>query len=293
MLPILALLCAMVLWGSSFIAMKIALRGFHPINMTFLRMLVGSFCFLPFLPSMLRALNYRKGDWKLLVGMAVCEPCLYFVFEGYAVRETSAAQAGMIVATLPLMVAVSAWFVFKERLSRTTWLGFAVALAGVVWLSAGAVAAEEAPNPVLGNILELVAMACATVYTLCVRKLSSNYAPFFITAVQSWVGLIFFAPSLLIPGMGLPENIAQEPLMAVVYLGGCVTLGAYGCFNYGISRLGAGRAAVFSNLIPVFTLLMGVFILGESLTFQQYLASGLVLAGVVVGTVASCRGKSC
>ena len=65
--------------------------------------------------------------------MAICEPCLYFLFEARALQLTSASQAGMITAMLPLLVAILAWGWLKERISRQTLLGFMLAI-GPYWL---------------------------------------------------------------------------------------------------------------------------------------------------------------
>ncbi|GKT28956.1 DMT family transporter, partial [Aduncisulcus paluster] len=99
----------------------------------------------------------RKGDFRWLIFMAFCEPCMYFVFESQAITYTSASQAGMICSTLPLLMAVSARFILNEDLSRRTLTGFALAVCGGIWLSLASESTEHAPNPVLGNFLEFLA----------------------------------------------------------------------------------------------------------------------------------------
>lgn len=277
-----ALLLAMLLWSSSFIAMKIALTGFDPMVMIFGRMAIASVIFIAVWRRNFSGVRYRAGDWKLLGFMTMCEPCLYFVFEAYALEYTSASQAGMIVAMMPLSVAVAARFVLKEHMARSAWAGFCLAIAGVVWLSLGGQVTENAPNPMLGNALEVCAMLTATGYVISAKRLSSTYPPLFITAVQSLAGFVFFLPVLALPGVTLPTSLPLTPTLAVLYLGVCITLGAYGLYNYGVSRLPAGQTASYINLIPVLTLIMGRVVLGDELSPSQYLASLLVLAGVVL-----------
>ena len=137
-LPAFALLLAAVLWSSSFIALKIAFRAYDPMVVIFGRMLVASLCFLLVSKRVTQALHYRRGDYKLILFMAFCEPCLYFIFEAKAVQNTTASQAGMITTTLPLIVAVAAGLFLGERATRQTLLGFVVAIAGACWLSLGA-----------------------------------------------------------------------------------------------------------------------------------------------------------
>lgn len=277
--PVLALLAAALIWASSFIVMKAALRVFDPIFILAARMAVAALCLTPFL-RLLRTVRYQAGDWKLLAFIVICEPGFYFLFEANALRFTTASQAGMVVAMLPLMVGTAARAALKEPLSRIALAGLLLAVAGVVWLSAAGAAAEHAPHPVLGNFLEFLAMVCATGYMVAARRLMQRYSPHFITALQAVAGCVFYLPALALPGVALPASLPLWPSLGVLYLGSVVTLVAYGCYNFGNSRLPAAQASAFVNLIPVFTLLMGVTLLNETLTPSQLAASGLVLAGV-------------
>lgn len=277
-----SMLAATSLWASAFIAMKYVLESFHPITMVFLRMAVASaFCLLLF-PLARPRVNYRPDDWKWILAMVLCEPCFYFIFEAYALKYTSASQAGMLVATMPVFVGLGAWIVLKEKLAPIVWAGCAIAIIGVIWLNLGAVADQHAPRPVLGNTLELIAMLFGGGYAVCVRRLSANYSPVFLTSMQVWGGLIFFAPGLLLPGAGIPWDAPRAAWLAIIYLGLLMSFAAYSLYNFSLKRLPAGQVSVYLNLIPVFTLLMGMVILGERLTPMQYLASALVLGGVII-----------
>lgn len=284
--PHLALFAAMFVWSCSFIALKVGLSGMTPVEVMAGRMTVGTLIFLPCLPRLWRALR-EHGRVKALLVMVFCEPCLYFLFEIYALRYTSASQAGMVVAMLPLCVALAAWGILRERVQPRVLAGFTMALVGVIWLSLDAVTTDNAPHPVLGNFLEACAMCCATGYTISIKRLTSTYTPLQLTAFQSVAGMCFFVPMLLlpIPGQPLPLDMnlpSWAPMAAVVFLGAGVTLGGYGLYNYGLSRLPAGQASAYTNLIPVMTLFLGVFLLHEVFLPAQYVASALVVAGVLL-----------
>ncbi|MDO5484331.1 MAG: DMT family transporter [Desulfovibrionaceae bacterium] len=285
-LPHLALLLAMIVWSSSYIALRIALSGLSPVETMTGRMLTACIVFLPLWPALFRAIRHH-GQLKAILLMGLCEPCLYFLFETHALRLTTASQAGMVASLLPLMVAVAAWPLLGERIAARGWLGFVLAAAGVVWLSLAAAPAESAPAPLLGNGLEALAMLCAAFYTITARRLSHTYSPLQITAAQSGMGCIFFSLLLLWPGqtqhlsLGL-DLPAWAPWASVIYLGACVTFGGYGLYNFGVQRLNAAQAAAYINLIPVITLILGVGLLGEVFLPVQYLASALVIAGLVL-----------
>lgn len=274
------LVVAMALWGSAFIALKLAFSEIPPLWVIFARMALGSLVFL--LAWRWRGrLDYRAGDWKYLLGLVVCEPCLYFVFEAMALQNTSAAQAGMITALLPLLVAIGAYVFLREQTSRAAWAGFLLAVAGAVWISVSSVADVHGPAPLLGNFYEFLAMLCAMGYTLLLKFLSARYSAFFLTAMQAFVGTLFFLP-LAFLSAPLPTAISAQGLGAVLYLGVVVTVGAYGLYNFAVSRLPASQASAFVNLIPLFTLLFAVLLLGERLTGQQIIGAVLVFAGVAL-----------
>ena len=279
----LAAIASTVLWGGAYVAMKFALYSFHPMTMIFLLLVVASVAFLLLFPRIRQKQHYVKGDWRIFLALVLCEPLLYFTFEGYALSFTSASQAGMLSATLPVFVGFFGYTLLREKLSLMAWLGCVVAIGGAVWLSLGAVVDEHAPNPLLGNFLQVCGMVFAALYAICVRRLSRGYTPMFITAVQAWSGVFFFFPVLFLPGMGLPAGGASALSWAsIVYLGLGVSFGAYSLYGFSISRMPATQASMFMNLIPVFTLLFGMLILGERLTLEQCMASALVLGGVSI-----------
>lgn len=293
LLPHMALITAMAFWGSTFVALRIALTALTPLQTMAGRMLVASLVFLPLWPSFRREIR-ANGHLGALALMALCEPCLFFLCETNALRFTSASQAGMITSLLPLLVAVAAAAFLHEHAGSRMWGGFALAVGGVTWLTLAAVPDEKAANPLLGNLLEGLAMCCATGYTVLARRLSARYSALCITAAQALTGMIFFCLlALIIPEPRGAINLGRTfpawmPWACVLYLGGVVTFAGYGLYNFGVKRLSAGGAASYTNLIPVFALFFGVGLMGESLNPAQYGGVLLIVLGVLLS---QWRGK--
>ncbi len=278
-LPTLCLLLATFLWASSFIALKLAFVDYHPMVVIAGRMVVASLAFFFLLPRF-RKIRIRHQDFKLLGFMALCEPCLYFIFEALALKNTSASQASMITTMLPLLVAVASGIFLAERFSLQNIIGLGLAMAGAFGLSIGGDINEQAPSPLLGNLYEFLAMVCATAYTIAIKKLTSRYSPLFLTAVQAWVGALFFLPMLLLPQIHVPDNFILIPTAAIVYLGLAVTIVAYGSYNYALSAMDAGKASIYVNLIPLFTILLSWIVFKESFSLFQYCAGFVIFFGV-------------
>ncbi len=278
-LPVISLVVAMFIWGSSFIALKLAFQGYHPMVVIFGRMLIASLAFIPIIPRF-RKIRIRRHDIPLLLFMAFCEPCLYFLLEAMALINTSATQASVITTTLPLLITVASIIFLAERISRKVVLGLLIAMTGSLVLSIGSSVSEQAPNPLLGNFYEFLAMLCAAGYTICIRKLTYRYPPLFLTAVQAWIGCLFFAPIVALPSVPLPDSFLLTPVLAIIYMGIVVTIAAFGLYNYALSKMEAARAAIFINLIPIFTLILSRLTLGEKFTLLQLFASMLIFFGV-------------
>jgi drug/metabolite transporter (DMT)-like permease len=275
----LSLWIAVIIWSSSFIALKFAFQRFDPMVVIFGRMFIASLCFL-FVFKSLKKIDYRPGDWKLILFMGICEPGLYFIFEAMALTYTDASQAGMICALLPLLVATAAHFSLGERISKKTISGFSLAIIGAIILSAAATSTETAPNPALGNFLEFLAMVCATGQMISLKKLTPRYNPWFLTMIQAFIGTIFYFPLIFLPTTTMPTSIDPIGAITIIYLGTFVTIMAYGLYNYGMSKIPASQASAFINLIPIITLCFGWLLLNERLNWMQYAASAIVLAGV-------------
>ncbi|WP_413699610.1 DMT family transporter [Psychromonas sp. KJ10-10] len=125
----LCLLIATLLWGSSFVALKYSINSYDPIFVIFMRMFITLVISL-FLWRWIKRFEYQSGDWKYLLTMSLAEPCLYFLFEGYALQYTSASQAGVLVSSLPLIVAFLAYYLLQEKLTKAIMVGFTLCIGG-------------------------------------------------------------------------------------------------------------------------------------------------------------------
>lgn len=287
---ILFLLIAMLTWASSFIALKSAIGPLGPMSVVFGRMVIASLCFVYFIKQF-RSLSFTRHDIKYILLLTLFEPCFYFIFEAKALQLTTASQAGMITSMMPLMTAIAASFVLKEYLSKRIVIGSVLAVVGAIWLSLGAQSSENASNPLLGNFLEFCAMICGTWYAISVRYLSQKFSALFLTAIQAFVGTIFFFPLAVWEYFTLPMHLSLEVFGWLCYLGIVVTLGGYGMFNLALSRIEASKASVFVNLIPVFTVLLAYLFLNERLSQTEMLASFVIFGGIIISQLPNLNKK--
>jgi drug/metabolite transporter (DMT)-like permease len=250
------------------------------MTVIWLRMMIATIVFAPawfFVPKP----RYRRGDVKWLALITLLQPCLYYLAEGYAIRLTTSSAAGVISAIVPLLVAAGAWLFLREHLSLRSWIAIAISLAGVAMLSAGGHAQAKAPDPVLGNLLEVMAMVCAAGSMIALKHVSSRYDPWFLTGLQAAVGAVFFLPGALAGGTAGWAAASPLAWASIAYMGTFVSLAAYGLYNTAIVRMPASRAAMAINLVPAVALLSGWLLRAESLSPLQ-LAACVVIVGAVV-----------
>jgi drug/metabolite transporter (DMT)-like permease len=283
---ILSLIFAMFIWASSFIALKAAMEDLGPFTVIFFRMIFASLCFVYFIKDFIKY-DFSKKDIKFILLLALFEPCLYFVFESKALQLTSASQAGMITSLMPIITAMAAGYFLKEIISKQLIIGSLIAMSAAIWLSLQGSTSISSPNPLLGNFFELLAMACGAGYTITARYLSSKYSALFITAIQVFIGAIFFTPLFIYEYNTIPMNFTLNSFLWTIYLGVVVTLAGYGLYNYALTKIPASKAAVFIYLIPVFTLILAYFVLNEKLSFFEFVACFVIMFGVFVSEVSS------
>lgn len=284
LIAFLSLLLATTIWGSSFIALKLAINDLGPFSVIFFRMFIASLCFIYFVPKFFKY-SFTKKDIKLIILLATCEPFLYFIFEAKALQHTSAAQAGMIIALMPIITTIGATYFLKEKISKQFIIGAIIALIGAVLLSVIASESLSAPNPIRGNFYEFLAVVCSVGYTLCAKYLIKKFDALFITSIQAFIGTVLFLPLFIYEYNSVELNFSSEAIYSLLYLGVIVTLGGYGLYNFALSKIDASKASVFMYLSPISTLILANVILNEEITFMQVILSFVILFGVVVSEI--------
>ncbi|MCG8637791.1 MAG: EamA family transporter [Desulfobacterales bacterium] len=280
LLPVIALGAAVLFWGSSFVATRVAVSAIHPQGVMLCRMLIACLVMLPFAKKLMPR-TWDPGDLKLLVPMVLLQPCLYYLLESNALKLTTSSQAGVISASVPVLVGLGAWLFLSERISVKTVVGLAISVAGVIILTLGGRDAAPGDNPLLGNSLEFGAMICAAGGMLILKILIRKYNPWFLTGLQFLAGAVFFSPGIR-HITASPELFLQaDVLLSVIFLGVFASVAAFGLYNWAMSQVPASKAAIFINLVPVVAVILGWTILGESFTPVQTAGAVMVAAGVL------------
>ena len=280
-----------LLFGFSFVVTKFVLRSIPPFTLIFLRFSIASLL-LGIIYFRRRNTHLVAGDrWRMFLASLIV-PGLYFLAETYGLKLSSATSVSLLISTIPIFAAIFAFLIMKERIGL--WRGGAIFLSvlGVTIIISGGGGELEAWGMVrLGNLLGLGAAVCAGLYMAMARDLMSKYSPLTITTFQAFFAAVIFLPLAGMEGFTHHWNDIQPlTILAVLYLALFCSVLAFFLWNYGISRLEASKAAVFTNLVPVFTVLGASLFLSEKIRLEQVIGGALVIGGVSLASAA--RGGS-
>lgn len=272
---------AMIIWGLSFIWSTQVYRNLNPTATIFLRLVIATIFFTSIL--FIFGLNEKveRKHLGLFALAALFEPFLYFIFEGYGLKNTSPIIGSAIIAMIPLVTPVAATIFLKEKLSPMNILGFIVSFIGVMIMLINKDLEFVASTK--GVIFLFCAVIVAVGYSISLAKLTKLYKPLTITWMQNIVGMIYFLPMMIIMEQFEPSNFGNvsEYIVPLVCLGTLCSAVAYSLWAFAFSKLGASKANVYSNLIPVFTGIFS-FILGiEMMSGNKIIGIILVVVGLI------------
>lgn len=275
-------LFTIIVWGTTFIATKVLLKGFTPIEILLMRFILGYLALL-LANHKIITLEDKKQELYFL-GAGIFGVTLYFLLENIALTYTYASNVGIIIATAPFFTAMlSTVFLKDEKLNTGFFVGFLISISGIVLISTSGSSSLQL-NP-KGDLLALAAAFVWACYSVLVKKISCFGFP----VLQStrhifFYGLLFMIPAACVMGFRLDLERFQNP----VYLGNMLFLGLGAsalCFvtwNLAVKMLGAVRTSVYLYLSPVVTIAASVLILKEKITLLSGIGAGLVLMGLVL-----------
>jgi len=272
------LLLTMAVWGGTFVAARLVARESGPFSAAFWRFALAALALAPLTLKREGGLWPRGLDpagWLLLalLGATGMFGYNYFFIKGLGLTE--AGVASVIVAFNPGLTYLGLGLFFREKITARGLFGFGLALAG-----AGLVITRGRPADLLagslgqGEMLVAACSVCWAAYSLMGKLVLKRLSPLMSTTWATFFGLAYLGPAALAEG-GPARGYSPAGWAALAFLGLLGTALGFTFYYRGIQRLGAGRAASFINLIPVFGLLSGWLILDESLGW--HLAAGLVL----------------
>ena len=270
-------------WAGNYVFGKFVIAEMTPLEITFFRWLLALFLLYPVALKLEKPVNRNiiRRDWLLLLGMGILGGIAYNLVLYSALAYTTATNAALVNAINPGFIVLFSVLLFKERVSRLQWLGFVLSLLGaLVVLTGGDVSRLLLAQYNAGDLLMVAAVLVWTFYTLLARKITPP--PITATTISTAMAVLLMTPWVLYQG-AVPAAMSSLTVTGMLYIVIFPSVGSFIFWNLAVREVGASKAGIFLNLMPVFTALISV-LLGEQLTAAQGLGGLLVFCGVYLTT---------
>lgn len=280
------LVCAFFMWSTGFVIIKASLVWLNPLTVMTLRMLPPLAIYLV-LRKQVMPEKWLREDWKWFALMVLGDPIGTLALQSQALRLTTASQAGMIFACMPLIMSLVARVFFGEAIRRRCLIGIGIAFSGVSMVALTGTSSAAAPNPVLGNLLSLCAMGALICYSLTVKRLSQHYKAPTLLFVQALGANCIQLPLFFVfwPSADMLAATPAWVFWALLYTGVFPACLGYLIVNRALGTLKAAHVSLLNTLVPVFVLILGHIALGERLIPLQYFGAALVFGGVILAGI--------
>ncbi|XAZ22188.1 DMT family transporter [Sinorhizobium sp. B11] len=277
---------AMTTVGSTVVASKVIASGLPPFTATALRFAVA-FPFFLFLMRWTgsRLLRLSGRDWLILVTQAGAGSVGYTTLLISGLSLTSAANAGVIIGTLPVVSAAISILVLGERPQRFLLLAIGLAAAGVFSIAFSPAAGS---GSLVGDMLIFGAVICEGLFILLNKRLGTSIPPLTQSALMTAIGFVVAGVPALFEHHDI--GIASQPaLLAVVYYALVPTVGGFILWYAGAERVSGAEASLFTAVAPATAVIFAFLVLGEAVGSNQIFGIACVLAAVIGLGLASLR----
>ncbi len=285
-----ALSVAALSWAGNFVLGRAIHPDISPMALTFWRWAVAAVLLAPFaVPVMLRHRVGLLAIRRQLLVMAVTGICLFHLAVYTALKTTTATNAALMAATVPVVMPVFSWIINRDTLMWRQALGIAISLFGVVMvLLKGAPATILSMAVTPGDLWMLfVAVPVWALYTVLVRRLPSDLPPLASLMAIMLMGLVINACVYVVDVTHAATiSFTTTNVLAIGYVAVFASVVAYVCWNKGVAAVGPNVAGLFSHLMPVFSAGLAILLLGERLEPYHGVGATLVALGIFMTATA-------
>lgn len=275
------LLIATFLWGTSFIAGKIAYNMLDPSLVVAIRYVLASIILLPITFSFKKKKedSFTKKDFILLVVLGILTYPITSMLQFIGLSFTSASSATTIIGIEPIMIAIIGYIFFKEKISPIIFILGILAFLGVA-LTVGVSALENISF--FGCFLVFLSTIVVSFWVQLSKKILIKINSNYYTVLTIQLGTIFSLPLMLFLVKSWEINYSLKGILAILYLTIGCSIGAGWFWNKGLEKTDTDKSGLFLALEPVFGILFSVLILGEKLNIISIIGIFLVIISATI-----------
>lgn len=272
---------AVLIWSGNMTINQLSVTAIAPSAIAFYRWLLALIVLSPFvLPTIWREryeirLELPKLALLGLLGMAMWQGLAYV-----AAETTTATNMGILGATVPLLTVLLSSIILYEAPTLGSLIGGPVALAGVfILLGHGNILSVITLDVTRGDLLMFIAALCYATYGVMLKRWPMSISPWAALYIQAFFASLYLLPVYLIGPM---TPIDKNNIALVLYAGIPASIITTYLWMRAIREIGASKASIFFNLLPIFSALIAIAFLDEELTVWHVLGGSLTLTGVIM-----------
>ncbi len=277
----LAIVMTIIFWGVSASSNKIALREVPPSTLALIRFTIASFI-LHFINRIKNPhIKCHKADKLPMALCGLVGVTIYFIFENYGLSFISAANATILLASIPLFTVVIEAIVSRKSIDIKKGVGVTLSIIGVGLVIGNSISVSANNKEIIGSILMLGAALSWVFYSIMSKKIDGKYPTIFISYQQNLYGALFLIPFSLIERRNW-RPIGFISWANIIYLALICSALCYYLYLYALKNLGATKTNVYINLMPLIGVIAAYLLLGEKLYLMQLIGGFFILLGIYV-----------
>ncbi|WP_053363255.1 DMT family transporter [Bacillus sp. FJAT-27251] len=274
-------------WGSAFIAGKVAVESFEPATVAFLRFLGAAILLFPLMLVMEK--DRQKPDWRdygLFAVLGLTGIALYNICFFLATKHAPVIKSSLFIAANPVLIVLLSGLFLKEKISGNNIAGMMIALTGVAFIITN------------GHLLDLFkigfepidfvlmgALVSWALYSVVGKIVLNKFSSVESTTYAVMFGTIFLLPFAVAETSWQDiQHASLSAWLSIAHMSIFVTVVSFIMYYNGIKEVGAAKASIFINVMPVSAVIMATLFLGETFTWAHAIGAAFVLSGVYVGT---------
>lgn len=278
-----SIIFSMIFWGISFVWTKELLNANFPVFLILtIRLAIASLLMFSVFKLMGKLERIEKTDLPKFFLLALFEPFLYFIGENFSMHFVDASFAAIMIALLPIVNPIALHIFNKDKIGWNLLFGAVISVIGIMIMSINP--EGEIKISWQGTLLLLLAVFAGSGYSVILSRLINKYNPITITTTQNIVGILYFLPCLLIFDLDKISSVVwtKDAILSLVFLAIFCSAVAFMLYSYSAKLLSVIKVSIFTNAIPVVTIIVAIILGQELFSFLKVLGILIVVSGLLL-----------
>lgn len=278
------MIIATLFFSGAFIAGKFSVAEFPVYSLTFFRFLIAAVVLFFILRVKGVDLSLEKSDIPRVVLLSLLGMVGYHVFFFTALKHTSSVNTSLIAAMNPIVTTIMASIFLKEKFPKKAIGGILISFTGVALIvTNGSLEVIKNMNFNIGDIYMLMAILSFSIYFIVLKGIVGRVDPMKLTFYVFFFCVVMLVPMVIYenPMEYLPRTTSKG-WGSLVYMSIFASVVAYLIQQISVKRIGPAKTSLYVNLVPLFSMIMAYFILGEVITLPKIFAGAMIISGVLI-----------